>query len=724
MTSSSTKSVRFGVFELDLHTGELRKKGFKVPLQQQSFHVLAALLEKPGELVTREELLSKLWPDDTFVDFETSLNAVVKKLRAALGDSATSPRYIETLPKRGYRFIAPVKDLEASPGIEAKTAAHGATRPVASKRWLAIAAVAVLAATSLLYLSRAPETPSTGETLQIRSLTSYPGTEIYPAVAPDGERVAFAWDPELDGSHDIYLLELLSTVPVQLTDTPEDESYPAWSPDGSSIAFWSAETYLADWTLAIVPAVGGSPRIVEGVVGNRFSGPPCWLPDGRSLMVSQDSGLAQVFLDDERIRPLVGSRRTSRVRGSSFSDGGHLPAISPDGRTLAFARFFGGEGGWRLMTMGLDSSYMPEKESRVLTAETLPGLFPRCLSWTRDGSALLFSVMENAFLPKGLWRVNSTDGNALHKLSALGDRANCSSEHPDGRRLVYSELSDDRNIWRLELSKEGVGVEERQFLSSTLYEGLPHYSPDGTKIVFESNRSGTKGIWIANADGSEAKPLFVNEKLIAGSPQWSPDNRRVAFDATSLNSNADLYIINAAGGREFRLTNSPNRQVVPSWSIDGKWVYYRSREDPSWEVWKTESSGGTPRLIAPVPCWQTRASPDGKWFYCTARSGEIFDLVRIPTEGGEPELIAPSVARRSFEVTSRGVYFVSRQGEGEDRGYSIVRIDPDTHDEAVVWNLPSGTRPFVGLTLSPDGKYLLYDRYDRAGADLKLAENF
>lgn len=101
MTSSSTTSVRFGVFELDLHTGELRKKGFKVPLQQQSFHVLAALLEKPGELVTREELLSKLWPDDTFVDFETSLNAVVKKLRAALGDSATSPRYIETLPKRG-----------------------------------------------------------------------------------------------------------------------------------------------------------------------------------------------------------------------------------------------------------------------------------------------------------------------------------------------------------------------------------------------------------------------------------------------------------------------------------------------------------------------------------------------------------------------------------------------------------------------------------------------
>ena len=281
-----------------------------------------------------------------------------------------------------------------------------------------------------------------------------------------------------------------------------------------------------------------------------------------------------------------------------------------------------------------------------------------------------------------------------------------------------------QHIWRLELSKEGVGVEERQFLSSTLYEGLPHYSPDGTKIVFESNRSGTKGIWIANADGSEAKPLFVNEKLIAGSPQWSPDNRRVAFDATSLNSNADLYIINAAGGREFRLTNSPNRQVVPSWSIDGKWVYYRSLEDPSWEVWKTESSGGTPRLIAPVPCWQTRASPDGKWFYCTARSGEIFDLVRIPTEGGEPELIAPSVARRSFEVTSRGVYFVSRQGEGEDRGYSIVRIDPDTHDEAVVWNLPSGTRPFVGLTLSPDGKYLLYDRYDRAGADLKLAENF
>ena len=114
----------------------------------------------------------------------------------------------------------------------------------------------------------------------------------------------------------------------------------------------------------------------------------------------------------------------------------------------------------------------------------------------------------------------------------------------------------------------------------------------------------------------------------------------------------------------------------------------------------------------------------GKWFYCTARSEASFDLVRLPVEGGEPELIAPDVARRSFEVTSRGVYFVRRQSEGEDGGYLIVRIDLDTRNETVVWNLPPGTRPFVGMTISPDGKYLLYDRYDRAGADLKLAKNF
>src|SRR5438270_6827464 len=105
--------VQFGVFELDFGTGELRKAGLKIKLQDQPFQVLAMLLERPGELVTREELLTRLWPSDTFVDFDHGLNVAVKKLRQALSDSAENPRFIETLARRGYRFVAQVEDIAA-----------------------------------------------------------------------------------------------------------------------------------------------------------------------------------------------------------------------------------------------------------------------------------------------------------------------------------------------------------------------------------------------------------------------------------------------------------------------------------------------------------------------------------------------------------------------------------------------------------------------------------
>jgi len=112
--NSSSRIIRFSTFEVDLHTGELRQRGQKVKLQEQPLHVLAALLERPGELVTREDLQKKLWPADTFVDFDHSLNAAIRRLRDALGDSAEKPRFVETVARRGYRFLAPLNGATAS----------------------------------------------------------------------------------------------------------------------------------------------------------------------------------------------------------------------------------------------------------------------------------------------------------------------------------------------------------------------------------------------------------------------------------------------------------------------------------------------------------------------------------------------------------------------------------------------------------------------------------
>src|SRR5438046_9399677 len=138
----SSAILHFGVFEADLRSGELRKKGVRLKLQEQPFQVLKALLERPGEVVTREELRSQNWPADTFVDFDNSLNTAINKLREALGDSADNPRFIETLPRRGYRFIAPVTGVDGA--TRGTATGVGAARPPRGRKIVRMVAVAVL----------------------------------------------------------------------------------------------------------------------------------------------------------------------------------------------------------------------------------------------------------------------------------------------------------------------------------------------------------------------------------------------------------------------------------------------------------------------------------------------------------------------------------------------------------------------------------------------------
>jgi len=210
--SGVNQVIRFGTFEVDLHAGELRKNGLRIRLQDQPLQVLLALVEKPGVLITREELREKLWPADTFVDFDHGLNAAIKRLRDALGDSAEGPRFVETLARRGYRFIAPVEKLAANRTTSASVmAGENATSPelvaqpvgtlpdttgsgragTSGKHWrwyLALCAVVAvaLAAGVLWRVKRGP--PDRSQWVQ---LTQFPDSVGEPALSPDGRMLAF-----------------------------------------------------------------------------------------------------------------------------------------------------------------------------------------------------------------------------------------------------------------------------------------------------------------------------------------------------------------------------------------------------------------------------------------------------------------------------------------------------------------------------------------------------
>ena len=258
MSSDLANRLHFGPFELDLQTRELWKSGVEVKLVGQPFEILVALLTRPGKLVTREELKSRLWAEDTFVDFDHGLNAAVNKLREAIGDSKDSPEYIQTLPRLGYRFIGSV----STPASDKQEDTPAPSR----RKWrLVAAATALLALVGAgIYVLR--HRPDLSPTMAAVPLTTYPGTELAPSFSPDGNEVAFEWfELSTPTQADLYVKQVGQEHAIRLTNHKAKFIEPAWSPDGKSLAF----LMLKDDGLGVyvMPALGGPERHLASLAG-------------------------------------------------------------------------------------------------------------------------------------------------------------------------------------------------------------------------------------------------------------------------------------------------------------------------------------------------------------------------------------------------------------------------------------------------------------------------
>lgn len=714
--------LRFGPFELDTKAGELSKHGISLRLQEQPFRLLVCLLENPGAVVSRDELARRIWADGTFVDYEHGLNAAVTRLRQVLRDSAENPRYIETVARRGYRFIAPVNEisgaeLEEAPGQVPQTA------PVKRKGpawiYLLLAGLAVLALAVFLFrLQQRPQGPPVYPALPF---TTYAGSELSPSFAPDGERVAFSWDGENQDNFDIYVKQIGVGASARLTTDSRPDLSPAWSPDGRNIAFLRVIAEDKAEVLLVPSLMGGAERHI-GEVALLLQGSYkrlrllSWSADGKWLIVPESSalgapiGLSLLAVETGETRRLTDSRGYNDL----------CPALSPDSKRLVFTRYSGSVTS-DLYLLDLTGDLSPLGQPKRLTFDHH---HIGNSAWTPDGRAILFTRFAFAGLPS-LWRL--TPGMHLQEepLPVSAGDVSTLTASPKGDRLVFAREMGIGNIWGVELSSSGLHTNQNTvpkpwITSSSSGSTLPQFSPDGRQIAFASDRSGWGEIWIADRDGSHPRQLTNVKGVVVGFPHWSPDGTRIVFHLRQQ-SEASLFAVSVSNGRTKRLPYEAGNDFTPTWSHDGKWIYFSSRRTGDIQVWKIPAEGGSATRVTRHGGSVPTESADGKNLFYTKSygAGSIWSL---PLAGGEERQIVSDVATdgTAYAVGRNGIYFIRKVPNVAVQQLAFLNLATGELRAFAEISSPVG----LGLAISSDERIFLYTQVDHPGSDLMLVENF
>ena len=735
-TPSPVRFIRFGLFEADLHAGELRKNGLKIKLQDQPFRVLSLLLERAGDVVTREEFREKLWSADTFVDFDHGLNAAVKKVRHALADSAENPRFVGTVARRGYRFIAPVNGTGAAFPLERASHANGAlptsqepaaspphlagelTRPqklpLQARRWIGLAAVLFFAIVGTAWLWQWSHRSGSSNLppMKVSRLTSFPGIERDAVLSPDGKQLAFAWNSEDTENFDIYIQLVDTGKPVRLTAGPANDFCPVWSPDGRYIAF--ARSSTDDSGFYLVPFMGGQERKLADAAffWPRFFRTLDWSPDGK-LMAVADRASSEDPFSIFLITVETGARRklTSPLLSTSPSlEGDSCPVFSPDGRSLAFARGSG--------STFRDILIVPTEggEPRKL----ISGRLTYGLDWTSDGREIVFSSAVGAGARRRLWRTPASRASA-ELIDVGGEFALNPTVSAQGNDLIYTEWINSSAIWQIDLA-DSKSVSSQPLISSTQVENSPQVSPSGKKLVFASTRTGSYEIWTCDSDGGNPQRLTFFGGPLTGTPRWSPDGRQIAFDSRPAGY-SDIFLISSVGGSPKCLTlgSSAEDDIAPSWSRDGRWIYFTSDRSGRSQIWKMPTGGGPAVPVTKNGGFEAFESADGSTIYFSRQ--DPVGLWKVPVEGGnETPVLQEKMLLRSWVLAKEGIYFAA---EGDPHGTRIKYFSFSTRAVTQVAALERGpVRSYPALAISPDGSRLLCALSEPDRFDTMLVENF
>jgi Tol biopolymer transport system component/DNA-binding winged helix-turn-helix (wHTH) protein len=584
--------LKFGVFEVDLASGDLRKSGIRIKLQTQPFKLLTILLSQPGEVVTREELRQQIWGSETVVNFDHSLGTAVNKVREALGDSAEHPRYIETLSKRGYRFVFPVEVVKAegtkapnaapfriiqdtspvetslspapeplfapandasilSPGpavIEPKRSLNRSATPFI----VGVSVLAVLA--GLLLWPGEPDHPSALPFTQITSSDSiFPGdigVEKFSTLVTDGARVYFS---KIEKGKVILAYSAISGGEVHTLVAPSEIPAPALadiSPDGSKLLVVDQDLSLTERTLWIVPTSGGAARKLISGPGHAAT----WLPDGKTILFASGHTIFSTLGDGQKPETLA------TLPGIPF-----WMRSSPDGSRVRFTVIESATHTTSLWELALNGNKLQQ---------LLPGWSDPhsecCGSWSRDGKNYIFQ--SNGPEGSNLW--------ILPEKRFLALRAPQPFQLTSGPLSYLSPVPSrqDNKIFligaHLRSQLHRLDAATGQFAPYLPEIGMAdrtEFSKDGTHVAWISSNDGA--LWQSSLDGSQRLQV-TSRPMEVFMMRWSPDGSKIAFMGREPGKTWKIYTIPSNGGAPQEVLEDPRSEADPDWSPDGKTIIY------------------------------------------------------------------------------------------------------------------------------------------------------
>ena len=645
--------MRFGTFEVDLRLGELRKNGIRVKLTGQPFQILVILLEHPGDLVTREQLQGRLWPSDTFVDFDRGLNAAINRVREALGDSADNPRFVETLPRRGYRFIAPV-DAGASP----VSAQHGdpqsvgrpqidggetIRKPLLQRHWaLGLSGALLIVIVALSYWFSRPLMPPT--VLGYSRITNDGRAKRFridalPVIATDGLRLYFT-EAANSGMRSTLNQVSASGGETSPVSTPLDQNIELGdiTPSHSALLLQTFDAGELEMPLWILPALGGAPRRLGAVRGRDAA----WSPNGQMIAYAKGNELYVCNSDGTETRKLVAA--SGQVR---------WPRWSPRGSALRF-------------TVGSNLEWTSIEEISVVGGRSY-ALLPRwkhtycCGNWTQDGKYYVFQSTSDS--GTNIWALR--EGTVLFRkgnrepvqLTAGPMDFGSPVSSVDGKRLFVIGEQPRGELLRFE-SKSGQFV---PYVGGISAHGVD-VSKDGHWVAYVSYPEGV--LWRSKLDGSQRLQL-TSLPMQPWLPRWSPDGKRIVFSAGVPGEPDRIYVVAADGGRPEQLTATNHPETDPNWSPDQNSLVFGG------EPWLEGGAPGSAaihlldlktRQVSVLPgsdsLFSPHWSPDGRYVVAMSLDSQKMMLFDFTTHKWG-ELVSGPAAYPNWSRDGSYVYFIN-----------------------------------------------------------------